>query len=136
MSEIKPVADEVWDEIDAHKKKLREAVKNPFHDSDFASLERKMLGFVDQMEQNIIRIQQDKISSLNEEINKLKLAAASDCLRAEKHEELRCAADEMYRFLCGLNLQDHPIADQRKFLVLMNGLKNKLKEVGDGSSGD
>lgn len=47
---------------------------------------------------------------------------------------LTTVADEMFRFLAGVNFQDHSIAEQKKYLELMSKLRNALQCSGIGSS--
>lgn len=133
MEDKKAVADAIWKNIADQPsiKDLREAAKpiRPYVGPDFDRVEK-------QVAINLVGLQKQEIDALQKEVHELKVKADSDSVRAEKHEHLRITADAMYRFLCGLNLQDHPVADQRQFLVLMRQLKTQLQEVGDGTSGD
>lgn len=41
---------------------------------------------------------------------------------------------KLYEFICGINFQDHPVADQRKIIELMSEVRKALKEFGVGNS--
>ena len=45
----------------------------------------------------------------------------------EKFENLRKISDEVFRFMCGINFQDQPIAEQRKLVGLMSKLRKALE---------
>lgn len=49
-----------------------------------------------------------------------------------KHSDVTQAANKMFMFLCRLDLQDHPIAEQKEFLALLRKFKFALQEVGVG----
>lgn len=66
--------------------------------------------------------------------NKEKEEVSAPVLKAtEKQTGLSKASDAMFRFLSGLDFQDHPIRDQREFIKLMSELKTELKKIGIGS---
>lgn len=52
--------------------------------------------------------------------------------------DLKIVADRAFRFLCGLNLQDHTVAEQREYLDVVRAMKavlevdekNEKKEAG------
>lgn len=51
----------------------------------------------------------------------------------EKYKTLSNTTDSMFRFLSGLNMQDHSVADQKEFYRLMRSMKEALQAVGIGS---
>ena len=53
-----------------------------------------------------------------------------------KVDNLVDASNKMFMFLCGMNVQDYPVADQRKYLELLNKLKQALEDFGFGGRGD
>jgi hypothetical protein len=44
----------------------------------------------------------------------------------DNNKKLKTVADEAFRFLAGLNLQDHPVAEQREALSVVGKLKESL----------
>lgn len=56
----------------------------------------------------------------------LELLQAANSLEKTEDNEVTNAADDMLRFLAGLNFQDHPVADQRMFNDKFQRLKKAL----------
>jgi hypothetical protein len=54
--------------------------------------------------------------------------------KLENLKALPTAADEMFRFLAGLNIQDYDIKTQKAFLMHMSAFKKALNQAGIGST--
>lgn len=48
-------------------------------------------------------------------------------------DALKLASNNIYMFLCGLNIQDHSLQDQRKIRELLNNLRAALLDCGVGN---
>jgi hypothetical protein len=73
---------------------------------------------------------------LREEIvhlQKINQLANKEITELSKLKALPKVADNMFRFLAGLNMQDHSLADQKEFLKQMRELKEALLAAGIGS---
>lgn len=109
LSDIPPGALQVHDEFIVETEKAVSAA------------EVKVSSFVGNLQEEIIHLQKVN-QSITKEINEL-----------SKLNGLPLVADEMFRFLAGLNMQDRSVSEQREFLRLMRNMKEALQASGIGS---
>lgn len=81
---------------------------------------------------------QSKIRSLSEEVTALtlengKLQADTKILELWGMSNIVTTADGFLRFLAGLNMQDHTIAEQKEFIERFHQVRRSLLALGKGS---
>lgn len=74
------------------------------------------------------------INELNEKIVRLKESEEKLRLENQKFFDLRKTSDSMFRFLAGINFQDHSTKEQKEFMENMRELRLALNKLGIGSS--
>lgn len=119
--------------------------KNEHLENKVAMLEGEARLYKDQRDykQQVINEQERTISSLRDDVGdalvaseryaKMHIEAETELINLQHSynvlSDANKAMNDMFMFLARLDLQDHPIADQKKFMELFRALKPRLEEA-------